>query len=55
MDDLGTVNDKVKKLKEVERVRAWQLKNHEKVKKYRTKWNIEKRNEYQRAYRAKRK
>jgi len=55
MDDLEKVNDKITKLKETERVRAWQLENPEKVKNYRMKWNKEKRKEYQRAYRAKQK
>lgn len=55
MEDLDEINEKIKRIKEVERVRAWGKRNPEKVKEKNRIWNAEYRNEYQRAYRKKHK
>ena len=53
MKDLNEINKEIKRIKNAEQVRAWRLANPEKWKKISDKWNKKNRNEYQRAYRAK--
>lgn len=55
MDDIDKVDKEIKKIKNRESVRAYYEKHPDKEKKARDKWNKKNRNEYQRAYRAKKK
>lgn len=50
MDELEKINNKIKKIKQVERVQAWKKANPEKAKKLQDDWNKKNRNDYQRAY-----